>query len=499
MITDSSHINPRDRYRKFNIFERYTGLPNLSDLDLLGTAIGYACEQIKAPYAMVLLTALSAIATVNQALCDVERPTGGVTSLSLYGLIIAFSGERKSSLINFFYMLLREAEKEVEKEYREELELWKRKYQIWKMKQTVVTKILRETAQAQLAAELSETDYDDSQVQKAQDLVDAHLVAEPVKPKKPQMLHEDITYPALLQAAYENSKYLCVLADEGTRTLNGLITPGISALNSAWSGVQLITGRKTSESFIIHDPRFSMLISIQPGPFEDYRERKSDQAKESGLWARAFVCGPYTTIGYRDNSSITFLESPEKYHRRLRKLITKCIKKAKNDIDSRSVLSFEDAAKDLYRTIDREIEFNMQPGGLFENSKDHASKLMENIARVAANLHIVNKCDGDISWKTLNTAIHICIFFSKEYLNIFDSRPQHIIDAELLYSWMVEQSKNLSTNTFPRRWIMQHCPSRTRKAKRFWSALEHLEITGSVRTFIDANKTHFVEILPNLR
>jgi len=494
MIADDSRINPRDRYPTFNIFERYTDLPNLSDLDLLGTAIGYACEQIKAPDAMVLLTALSAMATVNQALCDVERPTGGITSLSMYGLIIAFSGERKSSLINFFYMLLREAEKEVEKEYQEELKLWNRKYQIWKMKRTVVTKNLRETVQAQLTAELSETDYDESQIQRAQDLVDAHLVAEPFKPQKTQMLHEDITYQALLQAANENSKYLCVVADEGTQTLNGLITPGISALNSAWSGVQLITGRKTSESFTIHDPRFSMLISIQPGPFEDYRERKSDQAKESGLWARALVCGPYTNIGYRDNSSDTSLAPPEEYHRRLKKLITKCMKKAKNNMDDRALLRFDDTAKELYRFIDREIEFNMQPGGLFENAKDHASKLMENIARVAANLHIVNKCDGDISWNTLNTAIHICIFYSKEYLAIFDSRPQHIIDAELLYSWISEQAVNFNSNVFPRRWIMQYCPSKTRKAKRFWNALEHLEITGSVRIFVDAKKTHFVEI-----
>lgn len=466
---------------------------------MLGTAIGYACEQIKAPYPMILLTALSAIATVNQALCDVERPIGGKTSLAFYGLIIAYSGERKSSLINFFYQFLREAGVEEEAEYQTELALWKRKHEIWKMKRTVFTNLLRETVQAQLAAELGETDYDDDKIQKAQDLVDAHLIAEPSKPKKTQLIHEDITYPALLQAANENSKYLCVLADEGTRTLDGLITPGISALNSAWSGVQLITGRKTSECFIIHHPRFSILISIQPGPFDDYRERKSDQAKESGLWARVFVCGPYTTIGYRDNSARTFLEPPERYQKRLKKLIKKCMKRAKSNDDNRTLIHFDDTAKELYNAISSEIELNMRPGGLYENAKDHASKLMENIARIAANLHIINKCEGDISWKTLNTAIHICVFFSREHLNIFDSRPQHIIDAELLYTWIMEQAQQTNSYVLPKRWVMQYCPSKVRKAKRFWSALEHLEITGSVRIFVDANKTHFIDITPSRR
>ena len=494
MIPNNSYLNPRERYRILNIFDRYPGLPDLSDLDLLGTAIGYALDQIKAPYPMILLTALSAIATVNQALCDVERPTGGKTSLSFYGLLVAFSGERKSSMINFFYKLIRQAGIEAEKEYQEEHALWKRKHQIWKMKRTVFTNRLRETVQAELAAELSETDYDDDQIRKVQDLVDAHLIAEQEKPKKTQLLHEDITYPALLQAAHENSKYLCVLADEGTRALNGLVTPGISTLNSAWNGVQLITGRKTSESFTVNDPRFSILISVQPGPFDDYRDRKSDQAKESGLWARAFVCGPYTTIGFRNDSLPIYSEPPVQFEKRLRKLIKKCVKTARGDNSDRKLIGFDDAAKELFNAFSFEVELNMQPGGLYENAKDHASKLMENISRIAANLHIINKCDGDISWKTLNTAIHICVFFSKEYLNIFDSRPQHIIDAELLYTWIMEQAQHFNSNVLPKRWVMQYCPSKVRKSKRFWSALEHLEITQSVRVFIDAKKTHYIEV-----
>jgi hypothetical protein len=495
MVSNNSYLNPRERYKALNIFDRYPGLPDLSDLDLFGTAIGYACDQIKAPDSMILLTALSAIATVNQALCDVERPSGGKTSLSFYGLLIAFSGERKSSMINFFYKLIREAEIEAEAEFQAEHALWKRKHQIWKMKRTVFTSLLRKTVQAELAAELSEANYNDDNILKAQNLVDAHLIAEPAKPRKPQLLHEDTTYPALLQAAHENSKYLCVLADEGSRTLDGLVTPGISALNSAWNGVRLITGRKTSESFTVNDPRFSMLISIQPGPFDDYRERKSDQAKESGLWARAFVCSPHSTIGYRDNSLQICSERPDKFEKRLRKLVKKCMKKAKGDNNDRNLMRFDDTAEELFHDISREIELNMRPGGLYENAKDHASKLMENIARIAANLHIINNYDGNISWKTLNTAIHICVFFSKEYLNVFDSRPQHIIDAELLFTWITTQAQNCNSNILQKRWVMQHCPSKLRKAKRFWAALEHLEMNQSVRVFIDVNKTHFIEII----
>jgi hypothetical protein len=86
----------------------------------------------------------------------------------------------------------------------------------------------------------------------------------------------------------------------------------------------LKVARKTSDSFLLQDQRLALLISIQPGPFQEYRHRKSDLAKDSGLWARMLVCGPLSTIGYREilpNEEHNF--DPEPYRARMKKLIKK--------------------------------------------------------------------------------------------------------------------------------------------------------------------------------
>ncbi len=163
-----------------------------------------------------------------------------------------------------------------------------------------------------------------SMIDKMQALLDAHLQSKPQKPKKFQALYDDTTYPALAQGMHQNTKNVCVLADEGAGTLNRLVTPGLSMLNSCWSGTPLKIERKTSGSFMLQDQRLALFISIQPGPFQEYRLRKSDLAKASGLWARTLVCGPLSTMGFRKisiNERQNF--DPTSYLARMSKLIKK--------------------------------------------------------------------------------------------------------------------------------------------------------------------------------
>jgi hypothetical protein len=163
-----------------------------------------------------------------------------------------------------------------------------------------------------------------SKTKKVRELLDNHLQAKPSKPRRLQLLYDDATLPALVQGMHQNTKNVCILADEGAGTLNRLVTPGMSALNSCWSGMPLKVERKTSDSFTLDGQRLAFLLSIQPGPFQEYRERKSDLAKTAGLWARTLVCGPHSNIGYREISSREQSSSyPESYIKRIRKLIKK--------------------------------------------------------------------------------------------------------------------------------------------------------------------------------
>ena len=159
---------------------------------------------------------------------------------------------------------------------------------------------------------------------KAQRLYSEHEKNKPRKPKGRQTIYDDTTVQGLLQGMHQDTKNVCVLADEGTGTLNQLVTPGMSTLNSSWSGMPIKVERKTSESFTLRGQRMAFLLSIQPGPFQEYRDRKSDLAKAAGLWARTLVCGPLSTIGFRQISRHENTRSDStQYFARIRELIEK--------------------------------------------------------------------------------------------------------------------------------------------------------------------------------
>lgn len=338
----------------------------------------------------------------------------------------------------------------------------------------------------------------DKEVAKAKERLSAHLAAKPRKPKGRQTLYEDATYQALLQGMHEKCENVCVLADEGGGTLNRLVTPGMSMLNSAWSNMEIKFARKDSAPFVVPDPRLTFLLSIQPELLEEYRDRKSDIARAAGLWARTLVSGPHaSTIGYRfaseDRREFT---DPSNYFTRVRKLLKKTLKLTEATPKRRHLLKFEKLARQLYIEMVNEIEANMRPGGLYENARDHASKLMENIARVSAIIHVMNGYDGDISWDTLNTGIHICIYFSKEYLSVFNSQPQYINDAWMLNEWLTINVRTAGIRYIGKRHARQHCSGPLRKHGRFKEALEYLECHGYIRTFQDPTSTWHIDTLP---
>jgi hypothetical protein len=164
----------------------------------------------------------------------------------------------------------------------------------------------------------------------------------------------------------------------------------------------------------------------------------------------------------------------------------------------KQLLRFDKPAKELYIGVANEIEENMRPGGLYDNATDHASKLMENIARVAGILHVINKNSGDITYETLDTAIHTCIFYSKEYMRVFDSTPQHVIDAMILNDWLTANVRSQNIRYISKRYTRQYAPSSIRKPGRFKDALEHLECNGSIKLLVDEKRTCFIDTMPQI-
>lgn len=121
--------------------------PKVEYSKLITNAFNEAKTITQAPDPMVYLATISAVSVAMQGLINVEMPTRKVAPVSLMSLIIAESGERKSSLENLLTKGIKSFHKENAEQYQNKLKEYKsekrfsrreklksKSHLIWKMK-----------------------------------------------------------------------------------------------------------------------------------------------------------------------------------------------------------------------------------------------------------------------------------------------------------------------------------------------------------------------------
>ena len=162
----------------------------------------------------------------------------------------------------------------------------------------------------------------------------------------------------------------------------------------------------------------------------------------------------------------------------------------------REVIKFSSAAKKLLIEHADSIEAQMGPGGLYERSPDHASKIAENIARVAGLIHYFEGYEGDIAEETVELAIEICRWSSESYMQLFVPPPQEMLDADVvwqqLYQYRCSGMQYVSKN-----FARQRAQNAIRKEGRFYRALDVLVARGWIRLWTDARRQEWIILDPN--
>lgn len=109
-------------YRYQHQFPSYLEFfPMVSKSSLITSAFQEAKAITQAPDPMVYLASISSVSIALQGLINVELPIGKVCPVSLSTLIIAESGERKSTVENIFTKGIKSFEKETIKTYQKKL------------------------------------------------------------------------------------------------------------------------------------------------------------------------------------------------------------------------------------------------------------------------------------------------------------------------------------------------------------------------------------------
>ena len=148
------------------------------------------------------------------------------------------------------------------------------------------------------------------------------------------------------------------------------------------------------------------------------------------------------------------------------------------------LLSFSTPAQIEWESIFNKIEFSIRPGGEFCEARDYASKVAENIARLAGVFHAFEGYEGTkISVETLRSATQVVLWHAKEFVRLFsppDPLHETIQDAYELQDWLVKLFRARSWEYVEKNFIRQRGPNKLRDKNRLDWALNCLSAGGRI-------------------
>lgn len=452
---------------------------------ILDHAINEVKTNTQAPIELVLMTALAALSISCQNLIDVQFPTGNTVPTSLMLFLVADSGERKSTVEKKLFASIREFEQTQFTVYEKQYAEWETANSILKQKQRGLNDAIRKKASKGL-----DTSDEERQLKE----VTQKRVS---PPRKFKLLYENATSEALFSGLSNDFPAAGLVSSEGINIFKSTAFKDFGKQNAIWSGDDIVADRVKGEGYRIRDARLTVFIMVQPAVLQDYLETQGQNARGSGLLARALMYQPPSTQGLRQiNNVTTSWEHIHRFNDRIKHLLEMNVNRKGRE---RQAIQFSPEAAAAWVNYFNTVEYKMNPGCIYHQAKDHASKLAENVGRVAALLHFFEGYDGDISLSTFNVAASICDNCSWYFLQKFNAQPQEEMDANTLISWLY----NISDPIFfygryiAKNIVRQKGPNPLRNTDRLNKAIHVLVSRGNVGV-VSNGRTKYIDIHPQL-
>lgn len=452
--------------------------------DILRDAVYEVQRNIQAPLPLIVASALSACSLACQHAFNVKRPTGQESPVSLFFLTMAESGERKSTVDNLFTGPIRNYQEREAEKYRLAISEYKPAFQAWEAEYKGIKAMIEKLSGKGESTESHK-----------QRLIEV-AAKEPVKPRLIKLLYDDTTPEALKFGLYENSQSIALWSDEAGSIFNGRGLSELALLNKLWDGGAITVDRRSSESFTIRDARMTIALMVQEPVLKQYLERKGEEARGIGFFARVLVAAPASTQGTR---FIQYAQTSWQYLPVFQERLASILEQGSQFSGSsaeRICLTLSVDAQARWLEAYNHIESYLPPGGYLSDVKDFAAKLADNIARLAALFHWVDGHQGEISLDAVSRAIDIMYWYADEFVRLFaaDHVPEDVRDAEMLSDWLVKLYQVRGWICIKKNYIRQYGPNSLRSRDRMDAALDVLCGWRRVWFTVGAGKTKFVNV-----
>jgi uncharacterized protein DUF3987 len=439
------------------------------------------------PLPLVAVSALSTMSLVTQGLADIARDDELSGPIGIYTLVIAQSGERKTSADKEFKKPIRawiddrrELAKADEASARAEVEAWKAE------REGLLTKIKTASGGNGKKKTSVEAEADIRVLKEQLKNLEAH---QPTELIIPTLFYVDTNSAALAvdlaegwpSASLWSSEAGLVIGSQGMSDES--VMQFLALLNCLWDAESYERRRRTTKSASLKGRRFTAAMMMQPIVLRQLLVAGKGASRGMGFVARCLVTWPTSTIGLRQYKAPT-KGSPAMgaMHQRMTELLNMPLPTGGTDnmVLTPPVLRLSPEAFGIWRDFYNEIEAELGRWGEFSDIADIGAKIADNAARLAGEFHVFEKGPvGEVEALTMADSCRVAMWHlseAKRVIGATELAPE-VEDAKLLLEWMLKHQPG----PFELRQISQFGPAQTRGKKRRDAALAVLIETKSVR------------------
>lgn len=432
---------------------------------------------------------LSTMAAAIQGLYDVEPLPGMRIPISLFTFVIAPSGSGKTVAQDRLTAGFRKFEEQMREKFDTD----------WVTYQSAIDAHCAERkALLSLLKEQTKSGKDSDYVRHQLSELDKNS---PVMPKLAKVILQDATETGIQNRLCQNWPNTYIPVDEAARFLENRFDELISLANSTWSGSPITVDTAKRKIFVKH-PRITWNIQVQPKAFERFMKKLGSRAADEGLWARALIAHVEPT----SNQPVTFANqtwtSTDRFNKECHQFLLASVGENGKPINQ-TTLKLDAQAKDLWIQERQRINLMKAPTGPLSNFPELCAKAADNIVRIAAIIHVFDKCEGNISAQSLASAIDIFAWFAEEQIRVLSpipQPPQEERDAHVLLQWLANYVRTHNLLSLPKTPLLKGGPRATRSSPRLNAALivlwqqgflEERQLVGSQAIYIVLNQNCF--------
>lgn len=410
--------------------EREKSFP-VEALGVLAPAAQVIADVVQVPASVAGLSLLTTAALSAQAFYNVEND-GRVCPVSLYGLSILNSGDRKTAADDLASAPIKEWEAELLCRYNEEYPRYKNKLDVYETQRSA---ILKDKKCSNKEAELN-------------DLI------KPQRLPEPNIITGDPTIEGLQKSFFSGQPSQGLFTAEGGVFFGGYGMSNdnklrtIAGLSQFWGGepIRRTRGAK-GESFSLHGRRLSSHLMMQPVVADTVLT--DHMMTSQGFIARFLLTKPTSLAGTRTYNfkNAKNSEAIQVYNRQMLTLLSRDVETDENGGLILKALTLDPAAKQSWVAFYNEVEGHLGANGELDIISETANKIAENALRIAGVLCAVSN-SIQITIVHMSDAIELSAYFLNEQLRLAQTSELDVAsrNAHELDIWIQAQGGETTIN-----------------------------------------------------